>query len=403
MHGRRHDVLWGTVRVVLAVVLLGVAWQAARAAERARSSDLDFPRLAVHDAQGRDTGGLKVCGDRYPEPFCLRAEHAAVDEVLLKLRKKSSARYQFEFGRSGGRTLALKLDVGYADRDLVEAVGRRGKATLYWWRDSVRLLEVSAGGERRMLRTAHYPGREFVFPAASGSVLAGLGAAFLWSGLWRLVRGGVSRLNWPWQTTVPGAAFTLAGLGGACSAVFAAQSPWTTAWTAGAVGVVSAVGTACWAHRTARRRKLVLERMEPVAPVAERRFGGTVCGPGPWEALSMGVLRTGPQGLAVAPGSVSDTGSLGVRPFPGSLRLVRVRPPHRDDPLRLRFVRYGRTDGAEDTQMTLVAECEAVGGPVSGARVLIGAGSEDLPYVLGALSAATPSPLPEPSAAARDS
>ncbi|MFI1128746.1 hypothetical protein ACH4UX_06740 [Streptomyces althioticus] len=53
--------------------------------------------------------------------------------------------------------------------------------------------------------------------------------------------------------------------------------------------------------------------------------------------------------------------------------------------------------------MTLVAECEAVGGPVSGARVLIGAGGEDLPYVLGALSAATPSPLPEPSAAGRDS
>ncbi|MEZ0159594.1 hypothetical protein AB8850_17655 [Streptomyces griseorubens] len=292
MHGRRHDVLWGTVRVVLAVVLLGVAWQAARAAERARSADLDFPRLAVHDAQGRDTGGLKVCGDRYPEPFCLRAEHVTVDEVLLKLRKKSSARYRFEFGRSGGRTLALKLDVGYADRDLVEAVGRRGKATLYWWRDSVRLLEVSAGGERRMLRTAHYPGREFVFPAASGSVLAGLGAAFLWSGLWRLVRGGVSRLNWPWQTTVPGVAFTLAGLGGACSAVFAAHSPWAMAWTAGVVGVVSAVGAACWAYRTARRRKLVLERMSPSrrwpnaasgAPCAVRALGQPCrwgfCGP----------------------------------------------------------------------------------------------------------------------------
>ncbi|WP_258308596.1 hypothetical protein [Streptomyces sp. NWU339] len=397
MRGRVHDVVWGTVRVVLAVVLLGAAWQLARSAERDRSADLDFPRLEIHDAQGRDTGSLKVCGDRYREPFCLRAEHVAVDEVLLKLNKKSGARYRFEFGRSGGRTLALKLDVDHADQDLVEAAGRHGKATLYWWRDSVRLLEVSAGGEQRMLRTAHYPGREFVPPAAFGSLLAGLGAAFLWSGLWRIVRGGVSRLNWPWQTTVPGVTFTLAGLGGALGALFAVHSPWTMAWTAGVVGAVSAVGTACWAYRLVRRTLPALERMEPVAPVAERRFLGTVWGPGPWQMLSMGWLRTGPQGLAAVSGPASGTGSFGVRPFPGALRLVGVRPPHRDDPLRLRLGRYRRTDGAEKAQLALVAECEALGGPVPGARVLIGAGSEDLPHVLGALSAATPSPLSPPS------
>src|SRR5690606_8454686 len=96
-------------------------------------------------------------------------------------------------------------------------------------------------------------------------------------------------------------------------------------------------------------------------------------------------------------GTGTGTDSFGVRPFPGALRLVRVRPPYRDDPLRLRFGRYPRTDGAEDTQRGLVAECEALDGPVPGARILIGAGSEDLPHVLGALSAAAPSPTSPPS------
>ncbi|MGW2339111.1 hypothetical protein [Streptomyces sp. NPDC001661] len=398
MRGRVHDVVWGTVRVVLAVVLLGAAWQLARSAERDRSADLDFPRLAVHDAQGRDTGRLKVCGGRYQEPFCMRAEHVAVDEVLLKLNKKTGARYQFEFGRTGGRTLAIKLDIDSADRDLVEAADGRGRATLFWWRDSVRLLEVSAGGEELTLRAAHYPGREFVPPAAFGAALAGLGAAFLWSGLWRMVRGGVSRLNWPWQTVVPGATFTMAGLGGALGAFFTEDRPWTMAWTAGAVGALSAVGMACWAYRLMRRRLPTLVRMEPIVPLVERRFQGIVCGPGPWQLLSMGWLRTGSQGLAAVSGPAAGTGSFGMRLFPGSLRLVRVRPPHRDDPLRLRFGRYGRTDGAEEAQFGLVAECEALDGPVPGARILIGAGSEDLPHVLGALSAATPSPLSPPSA-----
>lgn len=398
MRGRVHDVVWGTVRVVLAVVLLGAAWQLARSAERDRSADLDFPRLAIHDAQGRDTGRLKVCGGRYQEPFCMRAEQVAVDEVLLKLNKKTGARYQFEFGRTGGRTLAIKLDIDSADRDLVEAADGRGRATLFWWRDSVRLLEVSAGGEELTLRAAHYPGREFVLPAAFGAALAGLGAAFLWSGLWRMVRGGVSRLNWPWQTVVPGVTFTMAGLGGALGAFFAEDRPWTMAWTAGAVGALSAVGMACWAYRLMRRRLPTLVRMEPIVPVVERRFQGIVCGPGPWQLLSMGWLRTGPQGLAAVSGPAVGTGSFGMRLFPGSLRLVRVRPPHRDDPLRLRFGRYGRTDGVEEAQFGLVAECEALDGPVPGARILIGAGSEDLPHVLGALSAATPSPLSPPSA-----
>ncbi|BFO22827.1 hypothetical protein SHKM778_92150 [Streptomyces sp. KM77-8] len=204
MRGRVHDVVWGTVRVVLAVVLLGVAWQLGRSAERERSADLDFPRLGIQDVQARDTDGLKVCGDRYREPFCLRAEQVAVDDVLRKVRKKLGARYRFEFGRSDGRTLPLELDVPHQDLDFVEAAGKDGTATLYWWRDSVRLLEVSAGGEQRTLYTEHAPGREFVAPAAFGAALGGLGAAFLWAGLWRIVRGGASRLNWPWQTTVPG-------------------------------------------------------------------------------------------------------------------------------------------------------------------------------------------------------
>ncbi|CAL9483043.1 hypothetical protein [Streptomyces sp. enrichment culture] len=389
MRGRVHDVVWGTVRVVLAAVLLGTAWHLAGSAGTERSAALDFPRLEIPHTEGPDPGGLKVCGERHQGPFCLRAEHVTVDDVQLKLNKKSGARYRLVFGRSGGRTLALSLDIRHRDQDVVEAAAGRGEATLYWWRDSVRLLDVtSAGGEQRTLRTAHYPSREFVAPAAFGAVLAGLGVGLLWSGLWRIARGGASRMDWPWQTTVPGVALTLAGLGGAAGALFAVRSPWTMAWTAGVAGVVGAVGMARWAYRLVRRRLPALERMEPVTPEAERYVPGTVWGPGPWALLSMGWLRAGPQGLAAVPGPATGTGGFGVRPFPAALRLVRVRPPYRDDPMRLRFGRYPRTDGAEVPQKALVAECEAVGGPVPGARVLIGAGSEDLPHVLGALTPA---------------
>ncbi|MFI5554044.1 hypothetical protein [Streptomyces sp. NPDC051738] len=392
MRGRVHDVVWGTVRVVLAIVLLGAVWQLAQSAERGRADDLGFPRLEIRDAEGRDTGRLKVCGDRYRGPFCLRAEQVVVDDVLRKRNTRSGGRYLFEFGRSGGRPLALALHVAYGAEDVVEAAGGRGEATLYWWRGSVRLLEVSAGGEAWTIRTAHYPGREFTPPAAFGAAVAGLGAAALWAGLWRIVCGGASRLNWPWQTAAPGVALTMAGLGGALGALFAEPSPRTMAWTAGFVGAVSAVAMACWAHRRIRRRLPALEWMEPFVPVTEHRFPGAVWGPGPWKALSAGWLRTGPQGLAAVPGPATG-GTFGVQPFPGALRLVRVRPPHRDDPLRMRFG-YQRRDGsagAQEAQFPLVAECESVGGPVPGARVLIGAGGENLPYVLGILCAAAPS------------
>lgn len=406
MRGRVHDVVWGMVRVTLAVVLLGAVWQLAQSAERGRADDFDFPRLAIRDAEERDTGRLKVCGDRYREPFCLRAERVVVDDVIRKRNTRSGGRYLFEFGRSDVRPLALTLHIDDADVDVVEAAADgRGEATLYWWRDSVRLLEVSAGGEERTIRTAHYPGREFTPPAAFGAAVAGLGAAAFWAGLWRIVYGGASRLNWPWQTTAPGVTFTVAGLGGALGAVFAEPSPRTMAWTAGVVGAVVAVGMACWARWWVRHRLPALDRMEPFAPVTERRFPGAVWGPGPWKALSAGWLRTGPQGLAAVPGPATGTGAFGVQPFPGAVRLVLVRPPHRDDPLRLRFG-YRRTDGsagAEEAQFPLVAECEAVGGPVPGARVLIGAGAEDLSYVLGVLCAAAPSAPSGPSDDGQDS
>ncbi|EFE64876.1 predicted protein [Streptomyces viridosporus ATCC 14672] len=392
VHGRVHDLVWGTVRVVVAFVLLGLAWQMAQTAERGGAADLAFRRLEIHDAEGRDTGRLKVCGDRYQEPFCLRAEHVTVDDVMLKLNKKGGARYQFEFGRSGGRTLELSLDVDSEDQDVVEAASGRGEATLYWWRDSLRLLKVSAGGHERTIRAAHYPGGEFTPPAAFGAVLAGLGVAALWAGLWRIVRGGASRLSWPWQTTAPGVTFTLAGLGGALGALFAthSHSVRTMAWTAGVVGAVSAVGMARWAYRWTRRSLPEVDRMEPIVPVDERRFPGVVWGPGPWKALSIGWLRAGPQGLAaVPPGPAVGTGTFGVQPFPGPLRLIRVRTPYRDDPLRVRFNGSQRkSDGVKQGPFAVVAECEALGGPAPGARVLIGADRDDMPYVLGVLSAA---------------
>ncbi|MGW5124702.1 hypothetical protein ACWEQ7_11735 [Streptomyces sp. NPDC004069] len=380
---------------MVAVVLLGSAWQMAQIAESKGADDHAFRRLEIHDAEGRDTGRLKVCGNRYQEPFCLRAEDVTVNDVMLKLNKKTGARYQFEFGRSDGRTLDVSLNVRSDDQDVVEAASGQGKATLYWWRDSLRLLKVSAGGQERTLHAAHYPGWGFTPPAAFGAVLAGLGLAALWAGLWRIVRGGAYRLNRPWQTTAPGVTFTLAGLGGALGALIAtnSHSVRTVAWTAGVVGAVSAVGAALWAYRWVRRSLPEVERMEPVVPVDEHRFPGVVWGPGPWKALSIGWLRAGPQGLAaVPPGPATGTGTFGVQRFPGRLRLIRVRTPHRDDPLRVRLHSSPREPDGVDRGPFTVAECEALSGPVPGARVLIGTDKDDMPYVLGVLSAAASFP-----------
>jgi hypothetical protein len=71
------------------------------------------------------------------------------------------------------------------------------------------------------------------------------------------------------------------------------------------------------------------------------------------------------------------------------LRLIRVRTPYRDDPLRVRFTGFQRkSDGRDQGPFAVVAESEALGGPAAGAHALIGADRDDMPYVLGVLSAA---------------
>jgi hypothetical protein len=91
-----------------------------------------------------------------------------------------------------------------------------------------------------------------------------------------------------------------------------------------------------------------------------------------------------------------------LKPLPGPLRVLAVRPPFRSDPRAVRRysispyldeeARERRSKGryrrlAEEATHPLVAVCEVLDGPGHGSKVLIGASEQDMPEVLGAIAA----------------
>ncbi|WP_327243156.1 hypothetical protein [Streptomyces sp. NBC_01320] len=399
MRGGIGDVVRGGVCLLLAAVLLGAAWPLWQRAERLRADDVDFAKVAVIE-DGHPTDQLKVCGDHYRKPYCMQRERVTVRDTDYELKRASTV-YTLELTRADKRAMELRYrdHRSHEERDSVYGRARTGEpVTLLWWRGSVRMIQAGEGDDTATVRTGHYPGRLFSGPAALTSALCGIGLGPLWAALWLLLRGRRNPLTMAWQWLAP--ALALGGAGGV-GALVALIAPRPEAVVRGfAVAAVALlVPTLLWLRWWTRTRLPRKCEVEPVEPVEVHAVDGAVAGTGPWKLDIKGPLYVGPGVLGTTP---DPCAKVALKPLPGPLRVLAVRPPFRSDPRAVR--RYSITPymdeesrsrrpkgryqqvGAEATH-PLVAVCEVLDGPGRGSRVLIGAPEQDMPEVLGAIAA----------------
>ncbi|MFB7997045.1 hypothetical protein ACFC4G_29990 [Streptomyces sp. NPDC056002] len=400
------DFVRAGVCLLLAVVLLGVAWPLWRTAQQGRQDDVDFSKVAVVE-NGRPTGQLKTCGDLNRKPYCLQRERVAVRDSTYTT-KRSSTKYTLELTRADHhRTMELTYsDTRSPDeRDSVYGRAQAGEpVTLFWWRGSVRMIQAGkdSGDDRSVVSTSHYPGRLFTAPAALTSVLWGLGLGPLWAAMWLLLRGRRNPLTMAWQWLAPVLALATAGGVGAVAAL--AEPRPRTVVLSFAVAAVTLLVPALLRLRWWTRNRLPRKcDVEPVQPVEVHPVDGRVSGTGPWKLGIKGPLYVGPNVIGTTP---DPAAKVALKPLPGPLRVLAVRPPYRIDPRTVR--RYSiqpyldeeararraeqqrwYTSRGQQSEPThpLVAVCEVIDGPGRGSQVLIGAPEQDMPEVLGAIAA----------------
>ncbi|MFB6852543.1 hypothetical protein [Streptomyces sp. NPDC056341] len=401
------DFVRAGVGLLLAVVLLGAAWPLWQTAQQGRRDDVDFSKVAIVE-NGHRTGQLKVCGDRYRKPYCMQRERVTVRDSDYTVSRYHT-KYTLELTRADHRRtmeLAYKDTRSHDEADSVYGRAQAGEpVTLFWWRGSVRLIQAgkdSGDDERSVVQTSHYPGQLFTLPAALASVLWGLGLGPLWAAVWLLLRGRRNPLTMAWQWLAPALALATAGGVGALTAWVEPRPRAVVlsfAVTAVALLVPALLGLRRWT-RTRLPRKC---DVEPVQPVAVHPVDGGVSGTGPWKLGIKGPLYVGPDVIGTTP---DPAAKVGLKPLPGPLRVITVRPPYRSDPhavrryaihpyrdeeARARMAELKRwyTPRAQQTEPTypLVAVCEVLDGPGRGSQVLIGAPEQDMPEVLGAIAA----------------
>ncbi|MFJ3993648.1 hypothetical protein ACIPWY_34075 [Streptomyces sp. NPDC090032] len=400
------DFVRAGVCLLLAVVLLGASWPLWQSAQRARQDDVDFSKVAIVE-NGRRTSQLKVCGDLNRKPYCLQRERVTVRDSDYTL-KRSRTKYTLELTRADHRRtmeLAYSDTRSHDERDSVYGRARAGEpVTLFWWRGSVRMIQAGkdSGDDRSVVHTSRYPGRLFTTPAALASVLWGLGLGPLWAAMWLLTRGRRNPLTMAWQWLAPVLALATAGGAGALAALIEPRP--RAVVLSFAVAAVALLAPALlwlrWWTRTRLPRKC---DVEPVEPVEVHAVDGAVSGTGPWKLAIRGPLYVGPDVIGTTP---DPAAKVALKPLPGPLRVVTVRPPYRSDPRAVR--RYSiqpyldeeaRARIAENTHWynsryrqtqpthPLVAVCEVLDGPGRGSEVLIAAPEQDMPEVLGAIAA----------------
>ncbi|MFV5994663.1 hypothetical protein ACNPQM_19890 [Streptomyces sp. NPDC056231] len=399
MRGGTGDTVRAGVCLLLAAVLLGAAWLLWQEAERLRADDVDFAKVAVVE-DGHPTGRLKVCGDRYRKPYCLQRERVTVRDTAYKLKRTSTV-YTLELTRADKRAMELSYrdHNSHEERDSVYGRARAGEpVTLFWWRGSVRMVRAGEGDDTATVHTGHYPGRLFAGPAALASALCGIGLGPLWAALWLPLRGRRNPLTMAWQWVAPALALGAAGGVGALVALIAPRPEAVVrGFAVAAVALlVPALLVLRWWTRTRPPRKC---EVEPVEPVEVHAVDGAVAGTGPWKLDINGPLYVGPGVLGTTP---DPCAKVALKPLPGPLRVLDVRPPLRSDPRAVRRysmtpyldaeARERRTNGryrqaAKQATHPLVAVCEVLDGPGRGSRVLIGAPEQDMPEVLGAIAA----------------
>ncbi|MFF1356227.1 hypothetical protein [Streptomyces sp. NPDC058297] len=399
------DFVRAGVCLLLAVILLGASWPLWQFAQQARQDDVDFSKVAIVE-NGHRTGQLKVCGDVYRKPNCVQRERVTLRDANYSI-KRSRTKYTLELTRSGHRTLEVSYSEyrSHEERDSVYGRARAGEpVTLLWWRGSVRMIQAGkdVGDDRSVVRTSHYPGRLFTAPAALASALWGLGLGPLWAGMWLLLRGRRNPLTMAWQWLAPVLALaTAGGIGALAALVEPRPRAVVLSFAVAAVGLL--VPALLWLRRWTRTRLPRKCDVEPVEPVEVHAVDGAVCGTGPWKLAIRGPLYVGPDVIGTTP----DPGAkVALKPLPGPLRVITVRPPYRSDPRAVR--RYSiqpyldeetrarraanthwYNSRSQQTQPThpLVAVCEVLDGPGRGSEVLIGAPEQDMPEVLGAIAA----------------
>ncbi|MEU6661862.1 hypothetical protein [Streptomyces sp. NPDC046821] len=403
MRTRVGDFVRAGVCLLIAVALLGTARQFWREAEAAHRDDTDFTKLAIVE-NGRATSELKVCGDRYREPDCMRRESVTVSDTGFEANR-SRPKYTLVLTRADHRTLELTYRSSDAPRDRDSVYGRAQAGqpvTLFWWRGSVRLIQAGTPYDTATVRTTHYPGRLFTGPAALASLLAGLGLGPLWAAMWLALSGRRHPLAMAWQWLAPVFVFFAAGGVGAFVA-WAAPRPRAVVVGFAVTAVVLLVPTLLWLRWWARNWLARAADVEPVRPVSVHAVDGGVSGTGPWNLDLKHPLYVGPDVIGTTP---DPNAYVALRPLPGPLRVITVRPPHRSDPHVVRrqygiqpyldeatraqreAQRRGYTSRSQlESTYPLVAVCEVLSGPGQGSRVLIGAPHQDMPEVLGAIAA----------------
>ncbi|MFF2251038.1 hypothetical protein [Streptomyces sp. NPDC058142] len=400
------DFVRAGVCLLLSLVFLGAAWPLWQTAQQARQDDIGFSKVAIVE-NGHRTGRLKVCGDRYRKPDCMQRERVTVRDSAYTL-KRSSTRYTLELTRADHRRT---VELAYSDHrshDERDSVYGRAQAeepvTLFWWRGSVRMIQAGkdSGDDRSVVRTSHYPGRLFTAPAALASVLWGLGLGPLWAAVWLLLRGRRNPLTMAWQWLAPVLALATAGGVGALAALTEPR-PRAVVQSFAVAAAALLVPALLWLRRWTRTRLPRKCDVEPTQPAEVHPVDGGVSGTGPWKLDIKGPLYVGPDVIGTTP---DPTAKVALKPLPGPLRVITVRPPYRSDPRAVR--RYSihpyldeeararraerqrwytpRAQQAEPTY-PLVAVCEVLDGPGRGSQVLIGAPEQDMPEVLGAIAA----------------
>ncbi|WP_338699831.1 hypothetical protein V2W30_24705 [Streptomyces sp. Q6] len=280
-------------------------------------------------------------------------------------------------GTDGGRTVTYHLylrDVGAPaddermvrlpdDLPIYDAVRPGDRVTATYWKDEIRAVRFGDAVQEAELSPVHDGRLPGAFAVAA--LAFGLGALSFWGGLrLRPVRQGAA---YPWPHIAGFTAGVLIGSAG-FPVVLLGDDVWSglrfTAWAV-LPALVLSVLLCRW---TVRRVRRAAARIVPVAPTERRVVTAAVHGDVPYSRAGYGYLLIG-DGPVTA--TTDPAGRVALAPLPETLTVLRVRETLVGDP-PFSPPRRG--------EYYVVVEC------ADGDRtVLVMAGHEDAPRVLGAL------------------
>ncbi|MET9493288.1 hypothetical protein [Streptomyces sp. NPDC006552] len=275
--------------------------------------------------------------------------------------------------RDTGGSAPTEHTVRLPDAPTVYDRVRRGdRVTVTYWKDQVREVRTTSATQKAWRSPVH-DGR---LPAAFAVVALAFGLGLLQFRWWTRHRPTPTGAPQSWQPAVGLVAAAFMSSTVLCVMLLGADDVGAgLRFAAGAavVAVPLSVLLGRWATRRVRRGAA---RLAPVPPDGRRVLGAVVHGDVPYSRSGYGYLVVGDGPPAATP---DPTGHVALAPLPATLTVRRVRGPVVGDPP---FDLGGRGE------YTLVVEC------ADGEReVRVFAGRKHAPRVLGALLAASGSPV----------